>query len=146
MGNILDLLNLRGNYNCLFLRIICNLCNGLEIDLFCLDEVKKLCNFAAEIQSHLKGKNKKKMFKMHQGVFRYILSILVLLLFAMKTQAQEVSEPLDSIIKTLKLKEVVVKAKKIRQSGDTISDAASCIYQRMIKSWKICFVKCRVWR
>ena len=27
------------------------------------------------------------MFKMHQGVFRYILSILVLLLFAMKTQA-----------------------------------------------------------
>lgn len=86
------------------------------------------------------------MFKMHQGVFRYILSILVLLLFAMKTQAQEVSEPLDSIIKTLKLKEVVVKAKKIRQSGDTISDAASCIYQRMIKSWKICFVKCRVWR
>lgn len=55
------------------------------------------------------------MFKMHQGVFRYILSILVLLLFAMKTQAQEVSEPLDSIIKTLKLKEVVVKAKKIRQ-------------------------------
>ena len=65
------------------------------------------------------------MFKMHQGVFRYILSILVLLLFAMKTQAQEVSEPLDSIIKTLKLKEVVVKAKKIRQSGDTISYAAS---------------------
>lgn len=65
------------------------------------------------------------MFKMHQGVFRYILSILVLLLFAMKTQAQEVFEPLDSIIKTLKLKEVVVKAKKIRQSGDTISYAAS---------------------
>ncbi len=65
------------------------------------------------------------MFKMHQGVFRYILSILVLLLFAMKTLAQEVSEPLDSIIKTLKLKEVVVKAKKIRQSGDTISYASS---------------------
>ena len=65
------------------------------------------------------------MFKMHQGVFRYILSILVLLLFSMKTQAQDVSEHLDSIIKSLKLKEVVVKAKKIRQSGDTISYAAS---------------------
>lgn len=62
---------------------------------------------------------------MHQGVFRYILSIIVLLLFSMKTQAQDVSEHLDSIIKSLKLKEVVVKAKKIRQSGDTISYAAS---------------------
>ena len=62
---------------------------------------------------------------MRQGVFRYILSILVFLLFSMKTQAQDVSEHLDSIIKTLKLKEVVVKAKKIRQSGDTISYAAS---------------------
>lgn len=47
------------------------------------------------------------MFKMHQGVFRYILSILVLLLFAMKTQAQDVSEPLDSIIKSLKLKRLL---------------------------------------
>ena len=61
---------------------------------------------------------------MRQGVSRYIL-VIVLLLFSMKTQAQDVSEPLDSIIKTLKLKEVVVKAKKIRQSGDTISYAAS---------------------
>lgn len=34
----------------LFLSIICNLCNDIEIDLFCLDEVEKLCNFAAEIQ------------------------------------------------------------------------------------------------
>ena len=39
-----------GNYKYLFLSIICNLCNGIEIDLLCLDEVKKLCNFAAEIQ------------------------------------------------------------------------------------------------
>ena len=39
-----------GKYKYLFLSIICNLCNGIEIDLFCLDEVKKLCNFAAEIQ------------------------------------------------------------------------------------------------
>ena len=38
------------NWKCLFLRIICNLYNGIEIDLFCLEEVKKLCNFAAEIQ------------------------------------------------------------------------------------------------
>lgn len=37
-------------YKYLFLRIICNLCNGIEIDLLCLDEVEKLCNFAAEIQ------------------------------------------------------------------------------------------------
>lgn len=51
---------------------------------------------------------------MRQGVFRYILSILVFLLFSMKTQAQDVSEHLDSIIKSLKLNEVVVKAKKIR--------------------------------
>ena len=62
---------------------------------------------------------------MRQGVSMYILSVIVLLLFSMKTQAQDVSEHLDSIIKTLKLKEVVVKAKKIRQSGDTISYAAS---------------------
>ena len=39
-----------GNYKYLFLSIICNLCNGIEIDLFCLDGVEKLCNFAAEIQ------------------------------------------------------------------------------------------------
>lgn len=39
-----------GNYKYLFLSIICNLCTGIEIDLLCLDEVKKLCNFAAEIQ------------------------------------------------------------------------------------------------
>ena len=39
-----------GNYKYLFLSIICNLCNDIEIDLFCLDEVEKLCNFAAEIQ------------------------------------------------------------------------------------------------
>ena len=80
---------------------------------------------------------------MRQGVSRYILSVIVLLLFSMKTQAQDVSEPLDSIIKTLKLKEVVVKAKKIRQSGDTISYAASS-YISKIKSWQICFVKCQV--
>ena len=66
-----------------------------------------------------------KLIRMRQGVFRYILSILVFLLFSMKTQAQDVSEHIDSIIKSLKLNEVVVKAKKIRQSGDTISYAAS---------------------
>ena len=62
---------------------------------------------------------------MRQSVSRYMLFVLVLLLFSMKTQAQDVSEHLDSIIKSLKLNEVVVKAKKIRQSGDTISYAAS---------------------
>ena len=40
--------------------------------------------------------------------------------------AQEVStESLDSIINALELKEVIVTAKKIRQSGDTISYSAA---------------------
>lgn len=39
-----------GNYKYLFLSIICNLCNGIEIDLFCLGGIEKLCNFAAVIQ------------------------------------------------------------------------------------------------
>lgn len=39
--------------------------------------------------------------------------------------AQQADERLDSLIRTLELQEVVVTAKKIRQSGDTISYAAS---------------------
>ena len=39
-----------GNCKFLVLRTICNLCNGIEIDLFYLDGIGKLCNFAAEIQ------------------------------------------------------------------------------------------------
>ncbi|MGN0049459.1 MAG: hypothetical protein ACI37U_11280 [Bacteroides sp.] len=39
--------------------------------------------------------------------------------------AQQTNEQLDSIINTLELKEVVVTAKKIRQSGDTISYSAA---------------------
>lgn len=49
----------------------------------------------------------------------------ILMFFLMVTPivsiAQNTSECIDSIIKTLNLKEVVVKAKKIRQSGDTIT-------------------------
>lgn len=39
-----------GNCKFLVLRAICNLCNGIEIDLLYLDGIGKLCNFAAEIQ------------------------------------------------------------------------------------------------
>ena len=45
----LDLENLWGNYKYLFLRIICNLCYGIEIDLLSLVGCGKLCNFAADI-------------------------------------------------------------------------------------------------
>lgn len=38
---------------------------------------------------------------------------------------QKSKEELDSVIKTLNLKEVVVTAKKIKQHGDTISYTAS---------------------
>lgn len=39
-----------GNCKCLVLKIICDLCNVVEIDLIYLDGDGKLCNFAAEIQ------------------------------------------------------------------------------------------------
>lgn len=54
----------------------------------------------------------------------FILSLL-LFLFAVPGMAQQADERLDSLIRTLELQEVVVTAKKIRQSGDTISYAAS---------------------
>ncbi len=61
----------------------------------------------------------------NQGVYAQMVCLVVMLLFAMTSPAQTVPEHLDSILKTLRLKEVVVKAKKVRQSGDTISYAAS---------------------
>ena len=39
-----------GNYKYLVLRIICVLYDDVEIDLFCLGGIEKLCNFAAVIQ------------------------------------------------------------------------------------------------
>ena len=54
----------------------------------------------------------------------YIL-VFFILSFAVPMSAQQDDERLDSLIRTLELKEVVVTAKKIRQSGDTISYAAS---------------------
>lgn len=56
---------------------------------------------------------------------RSFIIALLLLLFAVPMQAQQADERLDSLIRTLELQEVVVTAKKIRQSGDTISYAAS---------------------
>lgn len=47
--------------------------------------------------------------------------------------AQNTSEHIDSIVKTLNLKEVVVKAKKIRQSGDTITYNASSYMDKQDK-------------
>lgn len=54
-----------------------------------------------------------------------ILSVLSLILLAVPVWAQQANEQLDSIINALELKEVVVTAKKIRQSGDTISYSAA---------------------
>ena len=54
----------------------------------------------------------------------YIL-VFFIISFAVPMSAQQDDERLDSLIRTLELKEVVVTAKKIRQSGDTISYAAS---------------------
>ena len=54
-----------------------------------------------------------------------IFCLLAFILFAVPMSAQQDDERLDSLIRTLELKEVVVTAKKIRQSGDTISYAAS---------------------
>lgn len=60
-----------------------------------------------------------------QVVVRYLIWIILLSLCPIRLLAQNEEGHLDSIIKTLKLKEVVVKAKKVRQVGDTISYAAS---------------------
>lgn len=58
--------------------------------------------------------------------FRFIFVLfLQIVLFAVPVNAQQANERLDSIINTLELKEVIVTAKKIRQSGDTISYSAA---------------------
>ena len=49
-----------------------------------------------------------------------IWCIAALLLLTVPTKAQQAKERLDSIINSLELKEVVVTAKKIKQSGDNI--------------------------
>ncbi len=54
-----------------------------------------------------------------------IICLIAFVSLAVPMMAQQAGERLDSLVKTLNLKEVVVTAKKIRQSGDTISYTAS---------------------
>ena len=56
---------------------------------------------------------------------RYFPCLFIALLVPLLSQAQTDSINLDSIFKTLDLQEVEVKAKKIRQSGDTVTYNAS---------------------
>lgn len=56
---------------------------------------------------------------------RFNILFFALVLPFVPIGAQQTNERLDSIIKGLDLKEVVVAAKKIRQSGDTISYSAA---------------------
>lgn len=56
---------------------------------------------------------------------KVILCFGALLSHAVSIKAQHANRRLDSIINTLELKEVIVTAKKIRQSGDTISYSAA---------------------
>ena len=59
-------------------------------------------------------------------MFKRFKILFVSASIAISAMAQEVySESLDSIINALELKEVIVSAKKIRQSGDTISYSAA---------------------
>lgn len=54
-----------------------------------------------------------------------VVAMAVMFLMAHSARAQQSKERLDSVIKSLDLKEVVVTAKKIRQKGDTISYSAT---------------------
>lgn len=65
---------------------------------------------------------------------RIYLNIFFIILFYVPMFAQQTNERLDSLIKTLELKEVVVTAKKIRQSGDTISYVASSYISKSDKT------------
>lgn len=65
---------------------------------------------------------------------RLILCLVALLLLAVPIKAQQANERLDSVINNLKLKEVIVTAKKIRQSGDTISYSADTYRNRNDKT------------
>jgi len=59
-------------------------------------------------------------------MFKRFKILFIFVSIALMAMAQEVStESLDSIINALELKEVIVTAKKIRQSGDTISYSAA---------------------
>ena len=72
-----------------------------------------------------------------------ILSVLALVLHAASIMAQHANERLDSIINSLELKEVVVTAKKIRQSGDTISYSAATYRGKNDKTRKTSCARCR---
>lgn len=63
-----------------------------------------------------------------------ILCFVTLLLLAVPIKAQQANERLDSIINSLELKEVIVTAKKIKQSGDTISYSAATLRSKKDKT------------
>ena len=71
-----------------------------------------------------------------------ILSVLSLVLLAATIKAQQANERLDSIINSLELKEVVVTAKKIKQSGDTISYSAATYRGKMTRPSKTSCARC----
>lgn len=54
-----------------------------------------------------------------------IICLIAFALLAVQMMTQQAGKRLDSLVRTLNLKEVVLTAKKIRQSGDTISYTAS---------------------
>lgn len=63
------------------------------------------------------------MMKTDARLRLFVFVVLYLMVFS--ARAQVANEHLDSVINTLELKEVVVKAQKIQQRGDTISFTAS---------------------
>lgn len=54
-----------------------------------------------------------------------VITLAALLLFPLSLSSQKRKERLDSVVRNLALKEVVVQGKKIRQRGDTISYSAA---------------------
>lgn len=60
-----------------------------------------------------------------QDVSLRLIVLVVVSIIAVAVRAQVAGEHLDSVINSLNLEEVVVKAKKVRQQGDTISFTAS---------------------
>lgn len=65
---------------------------------------------------------------------KYLSIIISILVSPWSLIAQETPQRYDSIVKSLKLKEVVVQAKKIKQEGDTISYSAATYISKNDKS------------
>lgn len=82
---------------------------------------------------------------LRQIMFKRFKILFIFVSIALMAMAQEVStESLDSIINALELKEVIVTAKKIRQSGDTISYSAATYRGKTTRLLKTCCERCRV--